>query len=126
MRFGASVNRIASAGLRQMDIACNFGDCYKKIYHAQGNAGCIASNRITVDHQKIGYMYRDTPSENFPDSGWRFFSGDESEEYTDEASNFQMFDLNTVCNYDPEIIPFLDAPVGTAYIRQEDHFMIDN
>ena len=29
MRFCASVNGIASAGLKLMDIACNFGDCYK-------------------------------------------------------------------------------------------------
>ena len=28
MRFCASVNGIASAGLRSMDIACNFGNCY--------------------------------------------------------------------------------------------------
>ena len=28
VRFCASVNGIASAGLRLMDIACNFGNCY--------------------------------------------------------------------------------------------------
>ena len=28
MRYCASVNGIASAGLRPMDIACNFGNCY--------------------------------------------------------------------------------------------------
>ena len=28
VRFCASVNGIASAGLRSMDIACNFGNCY--------------------------------------------------------------------------------------------------
>ena len=28
VRFCASVNGIASAGLKPMDIACNFGDCY--------------------------------------------------------------------------------------------------
>ena len=31
MRFCVSVNGIASAGLRPMDIACNFGNCYKLI-----------------------------------------------------------------------------------------------
>ena len=97
----------------------------KSVYQTKGNAGCIASNRITVDHQKVGYMYRETPSQNFPDSGWRFFSGDESEEYTDKPSNFQMFDLNTICNYDSEIIPFLEAPIGSAYIRQGNKFVLD-
>ena len=32
VRFCASVNEIASAGLKPMDIACSFGDCYKQIY----------------------------------------------------------------------------------------------
>ena len=30
VRFCASVSGVASAGLRLMDIACNFGDCYKR------------------------------------------------------------------------------------------------
>ena len=30
MRFCASVNGIASAGLKPMDIACNLGNCYRK------------------------------------------------------------------------------------------------
>ena len=32
MRFCASVNGIASAGLRSMNIACNFGDCYNQCF----------------------------------------------------------------------------------------------
>ena len=32
VRFCASVNEIASAGLRLMDIACNFGNCHKYRY----------------------------------------------------------------------------------------------
>lgn len=38
--------------------------------------GCIASDRITVGGQKVGYMYRENLT-NEADSGWRFFSGDE-------------------------------------------------
>ncbi len=57
------------------------------------------------------YMYRQVPN-NSVDSGWRFFSGDESQEYTDEASNFAMYDVNTIANYDPGIIEFLDSPTG--------------
>ncbi len=44
----------------------------------EGPAGCIASDRITVDGCRVGWCYRETPSENYPDSGWRFFAGDES------------------------------------------------
>ena len=33
--------------------------------------GCFATNRITVDGKKVGYMYREEPDTSFPDSGWR-------------------------------------------------------
>ncbi|WP_430053639.1 immunity protein Imm33 domain-containing protein, partial [Priestia aryabhattai] len=34
--------------------------------------------------------------------------------------------VNTICNYDPDIIPFLDAEPGTAYIRDEKgNFVLD-
>jgi hypothetical protein len=39
--------------------------------------GCIASDRITVDGCKVGYMYREEPYQNGrPDSGWRFLAGE--------------------------------------------------
>lgn len=79
--------------------------------------GCIASDMITKEGWKVGYMFRDEPLENQPDSGWHFFKGDESDEYSNNVSNFHVFALNTICNYDPEIIPYLKCPVGTHLIR---------
>ena len=92
----------------------------KPLYYSNGANGCIASNKITVDGRKVGYLYREIPDTNstFPDSGWRFFSGDENEEYTDDPSNFNIFNLNTICNYDPDIIPLLNSPYVTSYIRK--------
>jgi hypothetical protein len=83
---------------------------------ATGRGGCIASDLITVEGKKVGYMYREKP-DNDSDSGWRFFSGLESQEYTDTPSNFSPYDVNTVANYDHDIIAFLDAPVGSAFER---------
>lgn len=34
--------------------------------------GCIVSDRITKEGFKVGYMYREVPDEDNPDSGWRF------------------------------------------------------
>ena len=31
----------------------------KQIYNSDGPQGCFATNRITVDGKKIGYMYRE-------------------------------------------------------------------
>ena len=95
----------------------------KKIYNSRGNAGCFASNRITVDGMKVGYMYREDGSGIFPDSGWRFFAGDESEAYVNNPQNFHIFDLNTICNYDSEIIPYLESDIGTAYYREGARFI---
>lgn len=99
----------------------------KQLYTGVGPQGCFATNRITVDGKKIGYMYRETPDDDsdFPDSGWRFFAGDETEEYTDNPDNINIFSLNTICNYDVEIIPYLNAPYGSAFIRDVNGFVKD-
>ena len=61
-------------------------------------------------------MYR-TRRHNDLDSGWAFLAGDENYDYMANADNHAIYDVNTIANYDPEIIPLLDAPVGSAYIR---------
>ena len=83
---------------------------------ATGYGGCFATDMITVDGRKVGYMYREAPDNNL-DSGWRFMSGYESDEYMDDANNLAIYDVNTIANYDPDIIPLLDAPTNTAYQR---------
>ena len=81
--------------------------------------GCLATDRITVDGCPVGYMYREEPGEGMPDSGWRFFAGDESDAYANDPDNVGVYHLNTLCNYDPDILPLLHAPYGTAYFRDE-------
>ena len=63
-------------------------------------------------------MYREAPA-NADDSGWHFFSGDETQEYVDTPHNLGIYDVNTIVNYDPEITPLLDKPVGTAWVRDK-------
>src|SRR5262249_10115856 len=81
-----------------------------------GRGGCFATHKITVDGERVGYMYREAPDFG-SDSGWRFFSGSESQEYVDAPDNTAIYEVNTIANYDPEIISFLDAPVGSAFAR---------
>ena len=85
----------------------------------QGPDGALATDRIVVDGQPVGYMYREAPEEDATDSGWRFLAGDESEEYIADYDHFGIYRLNTLCNYDPDILPYLHAPYGTAYYRDE-------
>ena len=76
------------------------------------NEGCIATDRITVDGCKVGFMYREESYQNGnPDSGWRFMAGDEDEDddYMNNADNHAIYQVNTICNYDPDIIAFLHS-----------------
>ncbi|HBE68544.1 MAG TPA: DUF2185 domain-containing protein [Planctomycetaceae bacterium] len=86
---------------------------------AQNRGACTATDMITVDGLKVGYMYREA-SINDVDSGWRFFSGCETQEYVDDSTNSAFYDINTIANYDPDIIDWLDAPIGAAFERLSD------
>lgn len=66
--------------------------------------------------RSVGYMYREQPDDRF-DSGWRFFSGDESQEYLDEPDHLSIYDVNTIANYDGSIVSLLGSPVMSAYER---------
>jgi len=81
-----------------------------------GYGSCFATDRITVDGERVGYMYREASTDRF-DSGWRFFAGDESQEYVDNPQNLAIYSVNTIVNYDPEITAFLDEPPGSAWAR---------
>ena len=61
-------------------------------------------------------MYRERTRDDF-DSGWRFFSGLESDDYANDPENVGIYEVNTIANYDPAIIPLLDAPTGSAFGR---------
>ena len=45
-------------------------------------------------------------------------SGFETDAYMNDPSNFEVYDVNTIANYDPDIIPFLGSPEGSAFERQ--------
>lgn len=83
---------------------------------ATGYGGCIATDMITVQGKKVGYMVRE-PTTRQHDSGWCFMAGDESQEYMDNADNHAIYDVNTIANYSPDIIELLDSPPRSAFVR---------
>lgn len=76
--------------------------------------GCLATDRITVDGARVGYMYREVPAHE-ADSGWRFFAGDEDEQYLDDLSNTDVYAVNTIANYDPGILIHFNAAQGSRF-----------
>ncbi len=91
------------------------GDRIRRLIRNMG--GCYATDRITVDGLKVGYMYRELPDKDEL-SGWTFMAGDESQDYADNPDNWAIYDVNTICNYDPAIIPHLDAAYDSAFERK--------
>lgn len=81
---------------------------------AEGRGSCLATDRVTVDGKPVGFMYRELP-DNDMDSGWRFFSDEDAQEYANDPDNFALYDVNTIANCDPDIIEYLDAPAFSDF-----------
>jgi hypothetical protein len=86
--------------------------------------GCLATDKITVEGRPVGYMYRLEPNNSY-DTGWCFFAGDEDDAYMDVVDHHGVYALNTIANYDRAIIPYLEAPVGSAFYRNGAQFVAD-
>jgi hypothetical protein len=80
------------------------------------DGGCIATDKITVDGRSVGYMYREETDKK-ADTGWRFFAGDESQDYISDNNNSSVYSVNTIANYDADIIKYLDTPPPCGFER---------
>jgi hypothetical protein len=64
-------------------------------------------------------MYREEGIKG--DSGWRFFCGDEEQEYTDNPDNIAIYDIQTILDIDKSILPYLNSVSGVAYERLDEN-----
>ncbi len=81
---------------------------------------CLVSNLITMEGKKVGYMYREEIQEDAEnDSGWRFLAGTETEEYVADEKNSKVFEVETIADFDPDILPYLNYPEGSELERME-------
>lgn len=85
------------------------------------NFGFVFATKMLVeDRRKVRFMYHEQP-DTPGDSGWRFFCGDENQEYTDNPNNIGIYDINTILEIDDSILPFLNSPVNTAFEREDEN-----
>ena len=89
----------------------------KELVHTPGYS--IVSNHILNDGLPILFMYREDPIEK-EDTGWRFLSGQEEQDYLDAPQNSRFIGLNTMANMDPSIIPHLKRRKGTELERDSE------
>jgi hypothetical protein len=76
----------------------------------------VASHEVTESGKPIGYFYREEP-ENEDDSGWRVFSGEESQAYVDDPTNLSFYNASTIVELEPDLAPFLALDYPIAFER---------
>lgn len=81
--------------------------------------GLMVSKMVTDDNVKPGFMYREKRSRP-EDSGWRIFTGLETEEYSNNPDNIGIYNPATILGIDPSIQDILLKGVGSVYERIDD------
>jgi hypothetical protein len=77
----------------------------------------LASERVIgPDSDPVLFAYRE-PAANEQDSGWRFFHGDEDEEFTADPRNIALCPLSSFLQIDPLLRVIINSPAGTAWER---------
>jgi hypothetical protein len=77
----------------------------------------VVSRLVATDRQKVRWMYREEPTEP-ADSGWRFFSGDEAENFAENPENFEFHPLDFVTEIDPAVAAHLEREAPVAFERE--------
>lgn len=80
----------------------------------------LATKMLVEGKRKVRYMYHEEP-DNSRDSGWRFFCGDEDDEYVNDPNHLAMYDINTILAIDKSILPYLSCAVGAAMEREDEN-----
>jgi hypothetical protein len=81
--------------------------------------GLMVSKMVVDDGKKPLFMYREKRSRP-EDSGWRIFSGLESQEYTDNSDNTGIYNPSTILKIDSSIADLLLKGVGSVFERESE------
>src|SRR5215207_9562342 len=76
----------------------------------------VVSRLVATERRKVRWMYREEPTEP-ADTGWRFFSGDEAEDFGADQENCEFHALDTVIEIDPSVAPYLNRTAPVAFER---------
>ena len=82
----------------------------------------LASKRLVQQKLKVTFMYREKV-DNPQDSGWRFFSEYDTDEYVNNPENIGIYDINSIIEVDESIVPYLNSNFGTAFEKKGTTFV---
>ena len=79
----------------------------------------MVSRMVSEEEKKPLFMYREKRTRP-EDSGWRIFSGYESQEYIDNPNNTGIYDPSTILKIDSSIRELLLKGIGSVFEREND------
>lgn len=75
-------------------------------------------SKLVFDGDKtVRFLYREKP-DNEKDSGWRLFSGNETEEYNNDASNMRLCNIGWLVDFDPSLLEVFKNDLAVAFERK--------
>ena len=77
----------------------------------------LASRMLVEKRLPVMVMYRVEPEEE--DTGWRFYSGLENDEYLSDPANLEEYDIHTIMELDPAVVPYVALEGVRAYERTD-------
>ncbi len=80
--------------------------------------GLMVSKMVVDKNIKPRFIYREKRT-LLEDSGWRIFTGLETEEYIDNPDNIGIYNPSTILNIDPSIENLLLNGIGSVYEKNE-------
>ncbi len=70
-----------------------------------------------LPNEIIRFAYREKPDRE-QDSGWRFFTGHEDDEYTNNPNNTVLKEVGWLLDIEPTLDEFIREPAGAVYERR--------
>ncbi len=82
--------------------------------------GLMVSKMVVDQNIKPHFLYREKRTRP-EDSGWRIFTGFESQEYTDDPDNAGIYNPSTILKIDPSLENILLKGIGSVYERTDEN-----
>lgn len=75
-------------------------------------------SKMAFDKNEIlRFAYREEADRD-EDSGWRFFTGHEDDDYINDSNNIRICIVGWLLDFDPSIDAFIREPIGAVYERK--------